>query len=66
MRVISVDRGEAHVVLTRHELVIINNALNEVRDALDVWEFSTRMGAEVEEAERLLADVDSLFRALPE
>jgi hypothetical protein len=51
MAVIELDRDECH---------IIRQALNEVCNALDLAEFSTRMGAEHSEALELL----DRFRAL--
>jgi len=46
------------VELTRDELGIINNALNEVCNGVDLdGEFDTRMGCTVEEARDLLAKI---------
>jgi len=45
---------------TRDELVAITNALNEVchgPDAIEEWEFSTRMGATRDEAKALLSSL---------
>lgn len=50
--------------LTRDELLIINNALNEVCNGVDLeGEFDTRMGVSVEEARELLKKVDALVRS---
>jgi len=47
--------------LTKAELGIINNALNEVCNGIDLkGEFDTRMGCTVEEARAVLAKVHSL------
>jgi hypothetical protein len=46
------------VELTRDELIWINNALNEVLngpDAIDEWEFLTRMGGSRDEISSLLS-----------
>jgi hypothetical protein len=40
--------------LSRSELLILHNALNEVINGIEVPEFSTRMGAEVLEVESLI------------
>jgi hypothetical protein len=49
------------VDLTRTELEIINNALNEVCNGIHLeGEFSTRMGCEVDEAQTLLAKIHRL------
>lgn len=49
------------VELTKDELGIINNALNEVCNGVSLeGEFDTRMGCSVEEARALLAKVHAL------
>jgi hypothetical protein len=49
------------VELTKDELGIINNALNEVCNGIDLeGEFDTRMGCTVEEARELLAKIRTL------
>jgi hypothetical protein len=49
------------VELTKDELGIINNALNEVCNGIDLdGEFDTRMGCTVEEARDLLAKIQTL------
>ena len=49
------------VELTKDELYIINNALNEVCNGIDLeGEFDTRMGCTVEEARELLAKIHAL------
>jgi hypothetical protein len=49
------------VELTPHELLIINNALNEVCNGISLeGEFSTRMGCSLEEALELLAKIHAI------
>lgn len=49
------------VELTSDELRIINNALNEVCNGIDLrGEFSTRMGCSLEEAQMLLTKINTL------
>jgi hypothetical protein len=51
-------RQSMKVELTKDELEIINNALNEVCNGIDLeGEFDTRMGCTVEEARELLAKI---------
>jgi len=51
------------VELTKDELGIINNALNEVCNGIDLeGEFDTRMGCTVAEARELLAKIRALAR----
>ena len=49
------------VELTKDELQIINNALNEVCNGVDLeGEFETRMGCTVQQAQNLLARIHAL------
>ena len=49
------------VELTKNELGIINNALNEVCNGIDLeGEFDTHMGCTVEEARELLVKIRSV------
>lgn len=47
------DEDSALVRLTKQELVILANAINESRQAVEDWEFSSRLGAERVEADKL-------------
>jgi hypothetical protein len=62
MNVIESETGDGVVVaLSKEELLILNNALNEVCNALDIREFQTRMGANREEVLALLRQVNRLL-----
>ncbi len=54
---------ESHVVLelTRNELILLNNALNEVCHGLDIPDFSTRLGAQREELQVLFRQIKEAF-----
>jgi predicted transcriptional regulator len=54
MKIAELGPSKIMVALSRDELRILSNALNEVCNALDVEEFATRMGAEPSEAKSLL------------
>ena len=56
MRTLNASSGETTIVVNRDELRLISNALNEVCNALDVQEFSTRLGADLEAARALLKE----------
>ncbi|NNN21002.1 MAG: hypothetical protein HKL80_03255 [Acidimicrobiales bacterium] len=43
--------------LSRDEVLLLNNALNEVCNAIEVWEFSTRLGSKREEALEMLNEI---------
>ena len=66
MKIESQAGSEATVTFTAAELRILNNAMNESLEALaaDADEFSTRMGASVEEVEALLVAVNAVVRQL--
>ena len=63
---------ETHVVLdlTHNEMILLNNALNEVCHGLDFPDFSTRLGAERGELDALRCQVekslDGMMRRIDE
>jgi hypothetical protein len=63
----STDPRKTTLILDENELLMINNALNEVRNGIDVddFEFSARIGTDREEARALLGRVSELYRELP-
>lgn len=64
MRVTRSDRETALMEFTYDELLILNNALNEVCNGLDFSELATRMGAQRQQVESLLAQVHSLLERM--
>jgi hypothetical protein len=55
------------VELTKDELVIINNALNEVCNGIHLkGEFHTRMGCTVEKARNLLTQIQTTLAGINE
>jgi len=57
----SKDKPRETVEFTKRELLIINNALNEVCNGIALeGEFETRIGCKVEEARAFLAKIHSL------
>lgn len=63
MRVLEVSPDAVALELHQEELRIIRQALNEVCNALDPREFSTRMGVEESEVSLLLDRLRSVPRA---
>jgi hypothetical protein len=59
MELCKVTQDGAQLTFTNVELVILQNALNEVCNGLDIPEFSTRLGADRNEAMRLLNALQS-------
>ena len=60
------ESDQAHVVLdlSRNEMILLNNALNEVCHGLDLPDFSTRLGAERGELEALLRQINGAFEGM--
>ncbi len=61
------DGSDVTVRLQRDGLLAVNNALNDVLhgpDAIEDWEFHTRMGVEPTEARALLKAVGDAFERL--
>ena len=58
MRIVEKRPDSVLVEITNDDVVIVANAINEIchgPDAIEEWEFGTRIGASREEAEALLA-----------
>lgn len=60
-RIMGIERDGVQIFLTADELLIINNALNEVCNVLEMSEFSTMIGASREEALALLGQIAAAF-----
>jgi hypothetical protein len=59
------ENNIAIVQLSRHQLVILNNALNEICNGIDLDdEFFTRIGADSEEVQLLLSEVGNTIDKL--
>jgi len=61
MKFITAEGGHISVSLTEEDLLILNNALNEVCNGLDIIDFTTRIGASREHVKSLLDQVGGLF-----
>lgn len=61
--------GEAgdHVVLalSRDELLLLAGSVNEALEAVEDWEFETRLGADKDAARRVRNDLRAVIAALP-
>lgn len=60
------DAGE-HVVLTlsRDELLLLAGSVNEALEAVEDWEFETRLGADKDAARRVRNDLRAVIAGLP-
>ena len=61
MKIQHIEANRALVRLSNDELLILNNALNEVCHGLDLVEFSTRIGAELEDVQELLSQIGKVI-----
>jgi hypothetical protein len=61
MRLLKRDGTAYTVEVSEAELTLLNNALNEVCNGIDVPEFETRLGATEAEAQSLLKRINSLL-----
>jgi len=59
-----IGNGSVELRVTQDELVIFNNALNEVCHGFEVDEFETRIGASRDEAAALLQAIGRLLDRL--
>ncbi|MCH4091117.1 hypothetical protein [Acetobacter sp.] len=50
---------DAEIELSHDELLILNAALNEVCNGIEMFEFETRIGAPRDSVERLLSEVQA-------
>jgi len=61
MRIVKQDGTETVLAFNMDELALLGNALNESLEAIEEWEFTTRMGATRAEVESLLAALSNLL-----
>jgi hypothetical protein len=52
------------LVLTRQELALLVGSANEALEAVEDWEFDTRLGVTKDEARRISRDVHDAYRSL--
>jgi hypothetical protein len=65
MKIKGVANSMAVIELNSDEIGILNNALNEVCNGINLeGEFDTRMGCTVEEARHLLDEINKLGKSL--
>lgn len=62
MKCIGKNKDFTTVELSTADLEIINNALNEICNGVEIPAFQTRIGYDLEVVEKLLADVGSVYR----
>ncbi len=61
MKSVEISEDSCCVMLKYREMLIINSALNEICNGIDLPEFETRVGAEKLEVEELLESIGSVI-----
>lgn len=61
MEMISSSRDLTNVGLSRDEIVVLHAALNEICNGIEVFEFETRIGVNIEFATNLLQALGSVL-----
>lgn len=61
MKLLSVARENAELHITENELLILNSALNEICNGIDIAEFETRIGSGKEEVAILLSKIGEIL-----
>lgn len=61
MKVIDTTGEQSRIGISREELLILNAALNEVCNGIEVFEFETRIGADRQRVAALLKEIGSLL-----
>ena len=63
MELIDQEPDAVVIECTEHGISILKSAVNGTLGALEDWEFSTRMGAEIAEVRQLLDEVKTVIDA---
>ena len=61
MDLLAVTKSNADISITESELLILNSALNEVCNGIDITEFETRIGSERDNVAALLSKIGSVL-----
>jgi hypothetical protein len=64
MEMRKVEGGKALVLLDTEDLLILSNALNEVCNGIEVPEFATRIGVNLEEALAMQRALNAIYERL--
>ena len=64
VKLVRTEQDNACVEVSTQELLILNNALNEVCNGIHVPEFETRMGVSLQKVELLLGSIRLIMQEL--
>lgn len=62
MNVAKISKEKIILELSKDELGVLSNALNEVCNGIEVWEFETRIGITSEDAKAILKFLTSTYK----
>ena len=61
MNAIVINKDRIILELSQDELGVLGNALNEVCNGIEIWEFDTPMGIKIENAKIILESLNSIY-----
>ena len=61
MDLLSVSNGKVEINIAENELLILNSALNEICNGIDITEFETRIGSDKNDVEVLLSEIGNIL-----
>ena len=64
MKVNQIFKDRVQIELTRDDLLILGNALNEVCNGIEIFEFETRIGASSDLVTELLGKIGNLLNEM--
>lgn len=64
MVIMEAGSEESEIRLSKDELLIVNSALNEICNGLDLFEFQTRIGTDKQSVALLLRDIGHLLDSM--
>jgi hypothetical protein len=66
-KVFTPETGSPRIVLiaSREEIAVLMSCIGETHEALDAWEFQTRVGVTRDVTERLRAELRAAYRNVP-
>lgn len=65
MKVIEKNENGITIILSNNEIIIVNNALNEIINGIEITEFETRIGFSEEIVKELLDNIKKILDTTP-
>jgi len=61
MQLIQIINNKVTLELSKDELILLANALNEICNGLELWEFDTRIGMSMDDAKLALKSLSAVM-----